>query len=416
MQASSSSLKTQTFGTREVFFAVLVAALGYFVDVYDLVLFSIVRIASLKDLGVGQEELLTTGVFLLNMQMIGMLVGGVVWGIFGDKCGRLRGLFGSIAVYSLANIANALVTTVDQYALLRFIAGMGLAGEVGAAVTLISEVMPKEKRSLGTTIVTTVGVMGAVVAALVGDMFAWRISYVIGGVLGLLLLVLRVSTAESPMFRQTEVTTHVRRGDMRLLFATKERTLRYLRSILVGLPVWFLVGILVSLSPEIGAALGVVGALKVSTAVLSSYLGFTCGDLASGLISHFWRNRKRTLLVFVVLTCTSALALLCSYSITAEIYYRGLFIIGFFGGYWAVFLASAAEQFGTNLRVTVVTTCANFVRGSTVPMTWLFTTLKPQLGVVGSAQTVCCLVGLIAISCVLGARETFGVPLDYVEE
>src|SRR5882762_615963 len=111
---------------------VIVAALGYFVDIYDLLLFSIVRRPSLSALGVPDEELFGQGEFLLQVQMGGLLLGGLIWGIMGDKRGRLSVLFGSILMYSLANIGNGFVTNVTQYAALRFIAGLGLAGELGA--------------------------------------------------------------------------------------------------------------------------------------------------------------------------------------------------------------------------------------------------------------------------------------------
>lgn len=395
--------------------AVFVAALGYFVDIYDLVLFSIVRIASLKDLGVSGEALLNDGVYLLNMQMIGMLLGGVLWGIYGDKRGRLQVLFGSICLYSLANIANAFVSSVEQYALLRFLAGIGLAGEIGAGITLVSELMPKETRGYGTTIVATIGVSGAVVAGLVGDYFAWRTSYIIGGVMGLSLLVLRVSISESGLFDAVRSQRDVARGDLRLLLGSRDRILRYVHSIVIGIPAWFVVGVLVTFSPEISAALGVVGTIKVSSSVLYCYIGLTLGDLASGLASQFWQSRKRAIGVFVGCACAASLLLLSSPGISENVFYGALVAIGFFGGYWAVFVASAAEQFGTNLRATVATTVPNFVRGTTVLMTLMFNGLKGTLGVVGSAQLVCVLVGVLALHSLWRMSETFGRDLDFVE-
>lgn len=395
--------------------AVLVAALGYFVDVYDLVLFSIVRIASLKDLGLSGEALLNDGVYLLNMQMIGMLLGGVLWGIYGDKRGRLQVLFGSICLYSLANIANAFVTSVDQYALLRFLAGIGLAGEIGAGITLVSELMSKETRGYGTTIVATIGVSGAVAAGLVGDLFPWRTSYIIGGVMGLSLLVLRVSISESGLFDAVRAQSDVARGDLRLLFGSRDRILRYVNSIVIGIPAWFVVGVLVTFSPEISTALGVVGTIKVSSSVLYCYIGLTLGDLASGLVSQLWRSRKKAICVFVGGACASSLLLLNSPGVSENVFYGALIAIGFCGGYWAVFVASAAEQFGTNLRATVATTVPNFVRGTTVLMTLMFNGLKGTLGVVGSAQAVCVLVGALALHSLWRMSETFGKDLDFVE-
>lgn len=401
---------------RNVNIAILVAALGYFVDVYDLVLFSIVRIESLKSLGIVGSELLPAGVFLLNMQMIGMLVGGVVWGIWGDKRGRIQVLFGSILLYSLANIANAYIDSVEAYALCRFLAGVGLAGEIGAGITLVSELMPKETRGLGTTIVATVGVSGAVAAGLIGDLFFWRTSYVVGGVMGLALLVLRISVAESGMFHEMREQEDVARGDLRLLFRNWERALRYINTIVVGVPIWFVVGILVTFSPEIASSIGVLGAIKVSNAVLYSYIGFTLGDLCSGLVSQWWRSRKKALGLFMLLTCGGSLLLLNSVGISEKAFYGALVAIGFFGGYWAVFISAAAEQFGTNLRATVATTAPNFVRGTTVLMTILFDLLKSPLGVSGSAQSVCVIAGSLAFFSLWRMHETFGKDLNFVEK
>ena len=170
------------------------------VDMYDLFLFSINRVSSLKSLHISGEQLLADGIMLLNLQMAGMLIGGIFWGIMGDKKGRLSVLFGSILIYSIANIGNGFVTTVTQYAVLRFIAGFGLAGELGAGITLVTEILPKERRGYGTTLVATVGIMGALLAYFVSHLFDWRTAYFIGGGLGLILMILRVRVFESGMF------------------------------------------------------------------------------------------------------------------------------------------------------------------------------------------------------------------------
>lgn len=396
--------------------AVLVAALGYFVDVYDLVLFSIVRVESLKSLGLSGDNLLSDGVFLLNMQMIGMLLGGILWGVWGDKRGRIQVLFGSILLYSLANIANAFVTSVEQYAALRFIAGIGLAGEIGAGITLVSELMSKETRGYGTTIVATVGVSGAVAAGLVGDLFDWRTAYIVGGVMGLLLLVLRISVTESGMFSAVRGDEKLARGDLRLLFSSRERVLRYLNSIIIGIPIWFVVGIIVTFSPEIGVAMQTTEPLTAAKGILYCYIGLTVGDLASGLISQLWRSRKKTIMLFLLLTCGGSFAVLCTRGIPPQFFYGSLLFIGFFAGYWAVFVSAAAEQFGTNLRATVATTVPNFVRGIVVPMTILFEYLKAHVGIIASAQIVCVLVAGLAMLSLWKLRETFGRDLDFIEE
>jgi MFS transporter, putative metabolite:H+ symporter len=395
--------------------AVLVAALGYFVDVFDIVLFSIVRVASLKDLGLSGDELLSSGVLLLNMQLIGMLLGGIVWGVLGDKLGRIQVLFGSILLYSVANIANAFVDTVPFYALWRFLAGFGLAGEIGAGITLVSELMSKESRGIGTTVVATVGVMGAVFAAGVGEEFNWRTCYFVGGVMGLLLLLLRVSVNESGIFSSIVEEKEIVKGNFKLLFSSKERTLRYLSCVLIGLPIWFLVGILVTFSPEIGKALGVSDIVS-SRSVFYSYIGFTLGDLASGLFSQLIKSRKKAIFIFILMTFLSCAVILLMPLESANSFYWLLIPAGFFGGYWAVFVTTASEQFGTNLRATVTTTAPNFVRGAAVLLTLSFNYLKPMVGVVASAQivgTASCVVAFLALRML---KETFFVDLDFIEK
>lgn len=396
--------------------AVLVAALGYFVDVYDIVLFSIVRVESLKSIGLSGEELTSVGVSLLNLQMIGMLVGGLLWGIWADKRGRLEVLFGSILLYSAANIANAFVNSVSMYGALRFLAGLGLAGEIGAGITLVAELMSKESRGYGTTLVATVGVTGAVAAGLVGDLLPWRTAYIVGGVMGLLLLFLRVSVSESGMYSAAKERAEISKGDIRLLFNSWERFTRYLRCILSGVPIWFVVGIIVTFSPEIGIALGIAEPLKVGKAILYTYIGLTIGDLTSGLLSQLWRSRKKVILMFLTFTYIASLGLMNFRGISASMFYAALIPIGFFIGYWAMFVTVAAEQFGTNLRATVASTAPNLVRGTVAGMTILFEMLKPTYGTLGSVQMVATIICLLALYSTLRMKETFGTSLDYLEE
>lgn len=393
--------------------SLIVAALGYFVDVYDIILFSVVRVASLKDLGVEGPELLDTGVFLLNMQMIGMLVGGVLWGIWGDRRGRVSVLFGSILLYSLANLANGAVQSVEAYAVLRFLAGVGLAGELGAGITLVSEIMHSSSRGYGTTLVATVGVLGAVVAGIVGDNTSWRTAYYIGGVLGLCLLVARFAVYESGMF-QSAAASDVKRGSLLLLLGSRDRLIRYLSCILTGVPVWFVVGILITFSPEIGAALGATEPVLAGNAVFYCYVGLVLGDLSSGLLSQLLRSRRKVIGLFLVLTAIFTSFFLSLKNPSGQTIYWLCVPLGFSVGYWAVFVSTAAEQFGTNLRATVTTTVPNFVRGATVGLTLLFNYLKP-LGVVMSAA----IVGAVALSlaglALLRTDETFARDLDYLE-
>ncbi|WKZ57380.1 MAG: MFS transporter [Bdellovibrionota bacterium] len=395
--------------------AVLVAALGYFVDVYDLILFSVTRVASLRDLGFQGDELLHHGVYLLNMQMFGLLLGGVLWGVLGDKFGRVAVLFGSILLYSSANILNAFVYTIEGYGVLRLVAGIGLAGELGAGITLVSEIMPKETRGYATTIVASVGVAGAVAASLVGETFHWRTAYIIGGVMGFALLVLRILTHESGLFHEVTKKS-VRRGDLLLLFRSRERVLRYLRCIMVGVPIWYVVGILFTFAPEIGAALEMPELPTAGKAVLFGYIGLVLGDLASGLLSQLLRSRKKALALFIFLTAVFSGLILSSHGMSTAYFYALCVPAGIAVGYWAVFVTSAAEQFGTNLRATAATTAPNFVRGFVVVLTSLFEFWKPSVGVVQSAFYVGVVAIGLAVISLIGLRESFGRDLDFIEE
>ncbi|WP_025763779.1 MFS transporter [Dyadobacter tibetensis] len=393
---------------------VIVAALGYLVDMYDLFLFSVVRIPSLRDIGVAEEDLLTDGITLLNSQMAGMLIGGVLWGIIADKKGRLSVLFGSIIMYSLANIGNGFVTTMDQYAVLRFIAGIGLAGELGAGITLVTEVLPKEIRGYGTTLVATLGVLGAILAYFVADMFAWRISYFVGGGMGLLLLVLRFNVFESGMFQH--VKSHsVDRGNIMMILTNARRMTKYLMAILIGLPIWFVVGILITFSPEIGAAKGLIG-IDAGKAVMLAFTGQVFGDISSGLISQWMKSRKKAIILFIGLSLLMMIGYLTIPMDTAYVFYVFCALLGFCNGYWTLFITIAAELFGTNLRATVATTVPNFVRGATIPLAALFVYFKPSLGVIQGALVVGLATSVVAVIALYFLEETFTKDMDYIEK
>jgi len=394
---------------------VIVAALGYFVDIYDLVLFSIVRVPSLKALGLEGQELIDQGVFLLNMQMAGMLVGGILWGILGDRKGRLKIMFASIFLYSVANLANAAVDSLPAYAALRFIAGIGLAGELGAGITLVAEILHKSVRGYGTMVVASVGVSGAILANLVAKSFDWRTAFVIGGVLGLLLLITRIKVAESGMFKQMESSV-VSKGNFLALFTDRGRFTRYLHSILIGIPSWFVVGVLITFSPEFAKALGVQGAVSAGNAVMYCYIGLVAGDLASGLLSQLFRSRRKAILLFLVLTVAAVGAYFMAHNVSTTVFYAICVALGFGIGYWAIFVTVAAEQFGTNLRATVATTVPNFVRGMTVPITMLFQWLRQPLGLEWGALAVGALCLVIALFSLWRLEETFHKDLDYFEE
>jgi MFS transporter, putative metabolite:H+ symporter len=393
---------------------VIVAALGYFVDIYDLLLFSVVRIPSLRSMGVPEDQMLTQGEFLIRVQMAGLLIGGIIWGIMGDKRGRLSVLFGSILLYSLANIANGFAVTVDQYALLRFIAGIGLAGELGAGITLVSESLPTNLRGYGTTLVATVGLMGAVLANYISKIFDWQIAYFIGGGLGLILLVARVSVFESGIFLKLK-EQGVQRGNFFQLFTKKERLVKFIGCILIGLPIWYVIGILITFSPEFAKAMNISGVIA-GDAVMFSYLGLASGDMASGVISQIIRSRKKTVFTFIVLTLLFVVAFLYLPIQSAALFYVCTFLLGFGVGYWALFVTIAAEQFGTNLRSTVATTVPNFIRGTVIPLTIAFKYFRESLGVIGGAMLVGIITIVIAFWALRLIDETFGRDLNYVEK
>jgi MFS family permease len=416
---------------RAVQLAVLVAALGYFVDIYDLILFSVVRVPSLQGLGVTGPALMSDGIRIINFQMIGMLLGGIFWGILGDRRGRLSVLFGSIVLYSLANLANAFpdriavllggtaapgpgLDAVEVYACVRFVAGVGLAGELGAGITLVSESMRRETRGFGTTIVATVGICGAIVAVLVSRVADWRTAYIIGGCLGLALLVLRLGVMESGMFASVRAQK-VSRGNFFALFATGERVRRYLSVILVGVPIWYVVGVLITFAPELGRAMGMSPAPAAPTAVLAVYSGLILGDFGSGFLSQLMKSRKQVLLGFVLATAVGLAAYFTIGRLSLFAFYAVCVFLGVATGYWAVFVTVASEQFGTNIRATVTTTAPNFVRGSLVPVTLLFEALRGPLGVSAAALAVGAGTLVIALVALLGLPETYGKDLDYVE-
>jgi MFS transporter, putative metabolite:H+ symporter len=393
---------------------VIVAALGYFVDIYDLLLFSIVRIPSLKSLGITDSQLLDKGILLINTQMAGMLLGGIFWGVLGDRKGRLSVLFGSIVLYSLANIANGFVTDINQYIVLRFIAGIGLAGELGAGITLVAEILPKQIRGYGTAIVASIGVLGAVLAYFVADIYDWRIAYFIGGGLGLALLVLRFNVFESGVFKALK-EKHVSRGNFFMLFTSRRRCIKYLRCIMIGLPIWFVIGILITFSPEFGRALGITEPVEAGKAVMFSYIGLSLGDMSSGLLSQWLKSRKKVVFIFVLLTAAATSLYLLQPWQSPVVFYALCGFLGYAIGYWALFVTIAAEQFGTNLRATVATTVPNFVRGSVNLFTPLFLWGARETNVIGSAGMVAALAIAVALTAVWKMEETFFKDLDYTE-
>ena len=411
---------------------IIVAALGYFVDIYDLLLFGVERTNSLNEIlplqfvGISAAKLAELnayyGKLLLNWQMGGMLVGGLFWGMLGDKKGRLTVLFGSILIYSLANIANGFVTNTDWYAALRFISGFGLAGELGAGITLVSESMSKERRGIGTMIVATVGVFGAVVAGFMSGVFpSWRYSYFFGGAMGLALLLLRIGVFESGMFKNIK-EENVRRGDFFHFINDRKRLLKYLCIIFVTVPVWYVMGTLVLFSPELFAKLSGhpenAKLISAGKSIMYAYTGITVGDLACGVISQWWRSRKKTLALFLILTVLSMIAYFTIGGNSVSMFYGIIVFIGFATGFWAVFISTASELFGTNVRATATTTAPNFVRGSTILISYLLTAMGAIFGKEGTTATIATgvVIMTLAFIALYFLEETFGKDLNYTEK
>lgn len=402
---------------------VLVAGMGYFVDIYDLQLFNVVSKVSLRGIGITDPEVIERYDYLLFLwQMGGMLAGGLLWGILGDLKGRKSILFGSILLYSIANIANAFVVNLDQYVIVRFFAGLGLAGELGAAITLVSEIMHREHRGYGTMLIVTMGALGAVAAGVISNIQVslfgldqWQIAYIVGGVLGLLLLLLRMGTFESGMFDDMKAAKGIQRGNFLMLFNRRDRLVKYIACILIGLPVWYCIGILIKFSEKFAALNNVQGEVRVGTVIIFTYIGLSVGDLVSGILSQYFRSRKKVVLGYLLATIVLGLVYIHAQGLSSTSFYILTFLIGCATGYWALFVSIATEQFGTNIRATVASTVPNFVRGAVIPITLSFKSIEASNGAVNSALIVGAVSLGLAIIATLRVDETFSKDLDYYE-
>ena len=408
-------MQQKAFSTSIFNFTVLVAALGYFVDIYDLLLFNIVRVDSLKDLGLSDALVKSEGEFIISIQMLGLLAGGIIWGIMGDKKGRLSVLFGSIILYSIANIVNGFVQTPNQYALVRFVAGLGLAGELGAGITLVSELVAKEKRSLSTSLVAGIGLTGAVVAYFISQHFHWRTCYFIGGGLGFCLLLLRISVFESGMYNKVK-ELNVSRGNFLMFFNNRSRFKKYVLAILIGLPTWYVIGILIAFSNNFAEQFGITEKVLPKKATMYAYVAIAVADVLIGFISHWLKSRKKALFIFYFLTLISIAFYFMQDGGSAQQMYLICAAMGFGTGFWAIFVTMAAEQFGTNLRATAATTVPNMVRGSLPLMLLLFNGLQHYTSYVNAAMYSGMLVMIVSITAAFFTKETFGKDLNYTEE
>ncbi len=391
--------------------SVTVAALGYFVDLYDIVIFGVVRVTSLNELGISGAANTDWGIALLNLQMIGMLVGGLTWGVIGDKLGRRFALLACIALYSVANVISGLVVSVEQYAVMRFIAGFGLAGELGAGITLVSEILPKNRRGYGTTVISFLGLCGALFASYVGADFHWREAYIIGGVMGFMVLAGRwFGLRESEMF--SEHKGQAGQGDLRILFK-RGPLLKFAAVIAVGVPIWYASALFVTLAPEFGKSLGFTEPLKVSDVLRWQAIGLAIGSGGSGLLSEWMKSRKR--IVYICFGAMAALTVGLMQTDSPQGFAHMMFVMGLAQGYWTAFITLSAEQFGTNIRATVSTSVPNFVRAMTVPITLSVKGLSAALGWVGATLAVGGAVFGLAFIALWWLAETYGKDLNYQE-
>jgi MFS family permease len=394
---------------------VIVAALGFFVDIFDLLLFGVVRKSSFADLGLSPAEILSKGELTISLQLTGMVIGGIIWGIIGDKFGRLKVLFGSILLYSIANIANGFVQDIDTYMIIRFIAGIGLAGELGAGITLTAEILPKEKRGLAGTIIATCGVLGGISAALLSKIITdWRTLYFIGGGIGLVLLALRVSVAESAMFASLE-KSNIQRGNYLLFFTSKERFYRYAKGMLIGMPVWYCIGILMFFADEFASQMGISG-ITPGNAILFQYTGLAFGDITAGLISQKLRSRKKALYFFYSVFIFFLILFFTQHNSSAAWFYFICSGLGFGTGISVLYIITSAEQFGTNLRASATTSITNFVRGFTPLLLLIFKQLRDYTGYLKGAWLIGIAIMIISVTALYFTKESFGKDLDFVEE
>ncbi len=399
---------------KHIWLAIVASSLGFFVDLYDIIILSIVRSKSLLELGIAEADLLSKGVLLINIQMVGMLIGGFVWGIIGDKFGRLSVLFGSIVLYSSATFANAYAPTFEVYLILRFLAGLGLAGELGAAITLVTEQMPQKYRGLGPAIIGGSGMLGAIFGAYIGGKYSWQFTYQLGGGLGFVLLILRLGVLESGLFNQMKEKTS-NKGNLKLLFKNKTNVLKYVSICVLGFPVWYVNGVIMTFTPEIAKAWGMSPTPTVSAVFTYYFIGLTFGDLTGGFVSQYLQSRKKAIRLYLSMYAVAAVVFFLLGNLSLSLYYGLLLFLGFCVGYSIVLLTLAAEQYGTNIRATVTTSSLNILRATVIPQTLLFGFLSPYIGIVQAAVVVGILAILLAFWGLSNLDETFHKDLNYTE-
>ncbi|HEY1097152.1 MAG TPA: MFS transporter, partial [Alphaproteobacteria bacterium] len=397
---------------------VILSGLGYLVDAFDIMTFSVVRTASLKSLGLEGDALTSAGMMIVNLQMGGMIIGGIVWGVLGDKLGRLKIMLASIMIYSVANIGNGFAVGVPDYAVWRFMAGFGLAGEIGAAVTIVSESLPRTKRGLGVMVIVSCAAMGGLLAGFIGQIVPWRVAYVIGGVAGLVLLALRISVKESKIFEHMVHDRKIERGNAWMILSRGHLLRAYIRCLLIGVPVWYIIGILVTLSPEFAKENGVSGVVTAGTAVSLSFGAALIGEYVCGILSQLWQSRRKALIVFMGVGTFVIGGFFTLPLTTSTQFYIYIAMLGFIFGYWVTFNTTIAEQFGTNLRATVATSIPNLVRGSVIPLNMMMAWLHQTMGYTYHQSGLYLGIGVMSVALIAlwFTPETFHRDLEFVEK
>ena len=407
-------MKNQTWNfTKQEILTVLVVALGYFIDAYDLLIFSAVRKVSLMDLGVAETDTLNIGISLLNFQLIGLMIGGVLWGILADKFGRKTILFSSILIYSISNIANSYISSVDMYYWLRFIAGIGLAGELGVGISLITENIAKERRTVSTTVVSFFGMLGAATGGWLGSVFHWQTCFLIGGFAGFLLLLLRLNVEESHMYLGIK-DSKVKKGNILLILKNPKSLITYFFCTLAGSSSFLFIGMFIQSTPEFGKIFNI--SVTAGVALVWYYVGASISEVIAGILSKLLKERKAPIYIFYAISLL-AIVIFCVHTPSSpRIYYIHCSLLGFGLGWWSMLITLSAELFGVNTRATAATSIPTFARAWNIPFTSVFKNNIPKLGILNSAFAVGVIVIALAIISATTIKETFENEANFIEE
>ncbi len=409
--------KTITISHKAITLGIIVSALGFFVDLYDIMALAAIGETSLKAIGVAAENIKNDINYLQSMQMLGMLIGGFLWGIIGDKYGRLKVLFGSIILYSFFTFLNAFVTGTGQYAACRFLAGLGLAGELGAGITLVSEQMKKEKRGLGPAIIAGFGVLGAIVAVFIGKYADWRTVYITGGVLGFLLLILRIGVVESGLFTIAK-TSKISKGNFLIILRNWNYLKKFLCILLVGIPGWFVNGVMMQFSNYISSSMGMNPLPDKGKVIIYFFIALSLGDVLGGLVSQWLKSRKKSMYIFLSLHLLMLILFFTIGKNSAQLYYIIFAGLGLSVGFVIQLFTLAAEQFGTNIRTLVTSSGLNLVRGWVIPLGALFAWMNDSLHIIEwkVAAIIAFSVAAVSFWALSQLDETFNNELEFVSE